>query len=116
MKLKKLERICTTRFGQEKGSKLAKVMAKMGRLDFCVATAWNADEISISRSCHHRGRIFKISNDYKKLILVEYNSKAKPKEVASMDMNSLDYNSIAKNLPNARFSLGYTNCHADQLI
>ncbi|MFA5856846.1 MAG: hypothetical protein WC867_05785 [Candidatus Pacearchaeota archaeon] len=55
-------------YGEEKGELLYSVMEKIDRKDFCVATGWKDNELSIALGCGATGQIFKISKDYKSLI------------------------------------------------
>ena len=69
MNTKCLEEKCIERFGERRGSKLYNAMLQLSKLDFCVATAWYAKQVSIARSCNMRGKIFYLTRSYKSLIL-----------------------------------------------
>lgn len=99
-----LRNICINRFGFDKGNKLVRLMFRIKKLDFCVATAWNEDEISISRSCSHIGKIFKVSKDYKRIIAPDNY------EIELSRAKNLD---IEKYLPKAIFSEGRKHCQSD---
>lgn len=64
-----LELRCIDLFGDEKGEILYEAIRRVAYLDFCVATAWTQDQMSIARACNARGRIFKLTPDCKSLIL-----------------------------------------------
>jgi hypothetical protein len=104
MKPQELQDICLFRFGREKGIKLAKLIIKIGKLEFCVATAWSDNEVSISRSCETVGQIFKASEDYKTIL--------DPNGI-KIDLKKATYWDIEKYLPRARFIEGRTHCQSD---
>ena len=67
--LKRLELKCVELYGSQKGSGLFKAMKKIRDIDFCVATSWDANDVSVACSCYYRGRLFKFAGDYKYLIM-----------------------------------------------
>ena len=60
---------CIQLYGEVDGTKLHKAMATIADKDFCVSTGLDAHTISISRSCISRGHSFKLSEDYKYLVM-----------------------------------------------
>lgn len=69
MDTKSLERRCIKLYGNINGRLLFAAMIAVHNKDFCVATGWNNHEMSVSRSCDAPGKIFKISEDYKQIIM-----------------------------------------------
>tara|TARA_Y100000310_G_C20604940_1_gene775027 strand:+ start:684 stop:995 length:312 start_codon:yes stop_codon:yes gene_type:complete len=89
-------------YGKEVGKRLSDAMKKIGRKDFCVATSWSEHEISISRSCIYRGRIFKLTSDYNSLMMPDG-------EIREID--SLTYLDISKYLPKSPKIRGGKHIH-----
>ena len=106
MNHKSLERKCVERFGKETGRILFDVMIQIAHRDFCVATAWNAYQVSIARSCNMRGKIFNLTPDYKYLILP--NKQALP-------IKELSYSDISYYLPKSNSYGEVRHCYFDQI-
>lgn len=104
MNRRTIRRRCISLYGKQVGNKLADVMLKVGRKDFCVATAWNARQISISMSCNSRGKIFKITEDYKTLIA--------PDETR-ISIETAEYIDIAKYLNHSKYREHKRHCQFD---
>jgi len=69
MNQKTLERRCINLYSRKRGKSLFGAMSKIAKKDFCVATGWESDEVSISISCNKRGRIFGLTPDYQSIVL-----------------------------------------------
>ena len=104
MKQKELRDVCMARFGNDRGIRLANLIQRVAKLDFCVATAWSDEELSISRSCDHVGKIFKITLDYTAIL---------SPEGVRIDLNESKYKDIAQYLPKAKFIEGRIHCQSD---
>ena len=64
-----LKRKCMDTFDRKAGLALHTAMMRVARMDFCVATSWDAHEVSVSRSCNSRGRVLRFSDDYEHLVM-----------------------------------------------
>jgi hypothetical protein len=89
MTVESLERVCMQRFGN-KGKILFRAMEEIRRKDFCVATGFDENEVSIAKSCTSRGQIFKFSEGYKNLIAPDG---------LKINIATAAYGEIAKYLP-----------------
>src|SRR3989344_3821345 len=67
--LKRLDLKCVELYGLQKGVELFEAMKKIRDMDFCVATSWDVNEVSIARSCYYQGRIFKFAGNHRYLIM-----------------------------------------------
>ena len=99
-----LERTCLSRFGDNVGKKLYSSMEKIRNKDFCVATAWEANQVSIAISCYVRGKIFQLVPDYDSLIFPD-------KEIKILDIS---YSDISKYLPPPSNRSHIKHCQFDQ--
>ncbi|MCX8159238.1 MAG: hypothetical protein N3D20_03035 [Candidatus Pacearchaeota archaeon] len=105
MNIETLEKKCIESYGEELGKKLFEFMKKIHGMDFCVATGWGPNEISISRSCMCIGRIFKIGGDYETLILPNGEE---------MRIDNIGYEDIEKFLPRGGYGrMEQTHCEID---
>jgi hypothetical protein len=104
MNLRFLKDRCINDFGKDSGRKLFRAMGKIADLEFCVATGYNHNELSISKGCQYRGRIFKLTRDYTHLIMPDGSLRS---------LDNLSYKEIAKCLPKLKFSAGFYHCDAD---
>ena len=93
---------CRELYPEETARKLFEAMRELHEKDFCVSFGWDCNEVSISRSCMKRGRIFPFANDYTCLIFP--NGKA-------YRIKELSHEDIAYSLPTARLKTGETNCY-----
>jgi hypothetical protein len=104
MNIKNLERKCVNSFGQKKGDMLFQAMQQLSRKKFCVATGWEPDEVSLSYSCLIRGQIFKLTPDYKSIILPDG-------EI--IEIKCLSYRDLLDYLPKTKFNDNYRHCFVD---
>src|SRR3989344_1000359 len=88
--LKRLDLKCVELYGLQKGVELFEAMKKIRDMDFCVATSWDANEVSIARSCYYQGRVFKFVGDHRYLIM--------PYQDVEL-IDELSYSDIAQFLP-----------------
>lgn len=51
------------------GNRLYEVMMQLHEKDFCVATGFDDHSVSLSRSCSKVGRVFRLSEDYKHVVM-----------------------------------------------
>ena len=65
-------------------------MFRIAGKDFCVATSWSSDQVSIASACVRRGRIFKLTNDYESIIM---------SDGLEFKITELTYHNIFKYLP-----------------
>ena len=105
MNRKSLEKKCVERFREDAGRRLFDFMLKIANLDFCVATAWNSDQVSIARSCKMRGKIFRTTADYKSIILPDHQQ---------IPLERLAYSDITHYLPKSNSYGEVEHCHFDQ--
>ncbi len=84
-----LER-CTQLYGEDIGDKLSLAMLQIYQKDFCVTTGFDAHQISISRSCIVRGKLFRLSEDYSSLIMPDGTERT---------IESLNYTDIVPFIP-----------------
>lgn len=103
MDSKNLERRCVELYGRN-GKFLFRAMEAIHRKDFCVATGWDDNEVSIARCCNSRGKIFKLSNDYKSLIMPDGRVRK---------IDDLTYNDIVQYLPKPCVAVEQNNCEVD---
>lgn len=104
MHIKTLESRCIDQYGEENGKKLYRAMQDIHEIDFCVATGWAVDEISIAQSCNYRGRIFKLSKDFRSLIMPDGVEKS---------FRDLNYSEIKNLLPKKCDEPNYKHCDPD---
>ena len=102
-----LER-CTQLYGEEIGDKLSLAMLQIAHKDFCVATGLDARHVSISRNCFSRGRAFRLSEDYTKLIMPDGSER---------EISSLSYKDIVPFLQrNSINPSSHNNCFMDDPV
>jgi len=104
MDKKLLEVQAIDRFGEETGRKILEAMIKLQNIDFCAALAWSENEVSISRSCGYRGKIFVFTSDYQGLIMPD-------KRI--VQIKDLSYPDLVKYLPNKSLPEGQKHCGFD---
>ena len=92
MDLERLESRCRELF-PENADRLFPAMQKIHNRDFCVTTGWTDHQISISRSCVYRGKLFNFSKDYGLLITLGGWSKR---------IDNIGYADLADYLPAVR--------------
>jgi hypothetical protein len=82
-------------------------MVQLHQIDFCVATAWGKREVSISKTCSKKGRVFELSRDYKHIVMPSGGLRS---------ISSLNYNDISRFLPDSHFSEDerHCNCSCDK--
>jgi len=102
MNLKSIERRCIGLYGRKTGGELSRAMKKIYHIDFCVATSWSPNEISIAKGCYSRGRVFRLTSDYMSLIMPNG-------EIREID--SLSYSDISKYLPKSTKILDNEHLH-----
>jgi len=90
MNKKHLRKSCELKFPDSDSGRLYWFMEQIAAMDFCVATGWEADEVSVSKGCATRGRIFKIAKNYTRLVM--------PNE-KQIKLNRLTYGDIVRYLP-----------------
>ena len=103
MNLRNLEAVCKRKFGV-KASAIFGAMREIANIDFCVATGWNADEVSISRECTSRGVIFNFKDNYKTIV---------SPDGTEIKISEATHNDIANYLKRTRYEEGWTHCSVD---
>ena len=81
---------CLETYGKKDGGRLFEIMMKIHQKDFCVATAWRNDQISIARGCSYSGRFFRVSPDFKTLYALDG---------TLIEVETAGYEDIARHLP-----------------
>ncbi len=104
MTSEKLEANCVKRFGKDVGRKMYFAMRIIKNIDFCVATSWEPNQISIARSCSHRGRVFEFSEDYNGLFLPD---------IGIIKIKDLGHTDLSLYLPKSPQIRGHRNCSID---
>ncbi|OGJ20249.1 hypothetical protein A3K73_08245 [Candidatus Pacearchaeota archaeon RBG_13_36_9] len=103
---KALERKCVQLFGEIAGKSLFEAMIKVAEKDFCVATAWEPNQMSISISCSYRGKVFMLSQDYKHLFM--------PNGRGLREIDTLSNTELTKYLPRTVLKDRYQHCAHDE--
>ncbi|MBU0957314.1 MAG: hypothetical protein KKF56_00740 [Nanoarchaeota archaeon] len=99
-----LKKSCEKKFPDSDYSRLYWFMEEVAKLNFCVATGWEADEVSVSKDCAIRGRIFKTTKNYTRLQMP--NGK-------EIKLDRLTYEDIVRYLPVRGFEGQHRHCDAD---
>ena len=100
-----LERRCIELFRQN-GKRLYKAMMQIARKDFCVATSWEPNQVSIAKGCYNAGTVFELTPDYQAIILPG-------EEGMPVRIKDLSYRDIAKYLPRSKGRPGQDHCALD---
>lgn len=100
-----LRKTCVSRLGQCDGPKMFELMLKIADQDFCVATGFRKNEISIARNCGSRGTVFTSSEDYRSIV-------APNGDV--LDVENITPEDILKYLHNQRPFDDHLNCSYDK--
>jgi len=99
---------CVQLYGVAVGNMLRDAMISIANNDFCVATGFDAQHVSISRSCLSRGRSFEFSDDYRNLVMPGGFLQA---------IDSLTYQDLAPLLPwNSANPPAHRHCFMDDPV
>lgn len=98
-----LENKCREKFGDERSRLLYESMRAIAKKDFCVATGWTDHEISISKSCLHRGKIFVLSEDYQSIVVPGFD--------ITVPITKLAYKDFCTYLPLIGLQTGFPTHH-----
>ena len=115
----RLKDICIVRFGSDAASRLVPAMETIRHLDFCVATAFNETELSISKSCIYQGKLFKLTDDCEGIYIPDIGGDTviNNKTYSTRLIRNLSYLDISQHLEHKKFSTtwGKTHCFMDNL-
>lgn len=85
-------------------------MKRVARIDFCIATGWSENEISIARSCSCAGQTFKVSEDYSTIIAPDG---------TEIEVRNARYQDTAQHLPQAprlKYEIRNRHCAVDDVV
>lgn len=98
-----LRKTCKERFPKN-GDRLFRAIMDLHYKDFCATTGWSDHEVSLSKSCRKRGRIFQLSDDYQHIVMPSG-------ELRSIE--SLTYADVSRHLPDSHFNQEEPHYHCD---
>lgn len=99
-----LEDRCGDLFGDEKGAILYGAMLKLAAMNFCVATAWNPNQVSIAKRCDAVGRVFELTPDCEAIYLPDGKIRT---------ISRLRHSLIERYLPKTKVVAEQMHCYLD---